>query len=109
MAQNIINLDKFTNEFNVKVAGKTYKVRQISVREMMGREDLPPEASGMDQIKRLIKTILEHSNIPEDILYDVSLDTITYLSGIIAGNIKNDNDVESMEKMRGELQAPSSK
>lgn len=95
MTTKMINLDKYRTSLPVKIGGVKYEVNQVSVKEFMDY-NINEKLSETDTIKKLVNTIANCSDIPEDVLYTLDYRLLNALTGMVMGTVTSEEGVDDV-------------
>ena len=91
----IINLDKFVTDFGITLNGKKYIVSKMRVKDVFNKENLL-------NLEDNINFIVNHSNIPRNVLEETAVEKISYITNAIMGICRNQLDLDKYIKALGE-------
>ena len=93
MESKVINLDQFKTT-QVVLDGETYEVRKPTIREFFGddfqgmEERQKAAESGKERLALMVNVLAKYTNIPEAVLYEQDVDTITVLALMMTPKLK---------------------
>lgn len=96
---NIIDLDKYSTEYEVTINGKQYPIRQMNVSEVIEASQRKTPKDQKAALKQNIDTIRMCCDIPEEVLVTLAPQKLAALMGIISGGIRTTEELSVYFRM----------